>query len=1246
MDYNYEALGPDRFQKLVQALVVAAHPDTQCLPVRQSDGGRDAFGPDPASPVAGSVVYQVKFSGAPHGKSERDAIVALIASDKEHIVKLAERGATKYLIITNVPGTGHPDRGSIDRANADLSELLSIPHMIWWRDYLDRRLDNQLAIKSSYPDILRATDILPLLLRTPNTQDHLEVSERILRGYIGTQYDTDRELKFKQVELSRALTDLFVDLPVRNKRSRKDRNRARQTRLHYHRDVQMYLEDESTDEAQTSLAAESWLQMPLSADVSRFVLEGAPGQGKSTVTQFLCQVNRLILLNKTEEIQRLDSKHSTGPVRIPFRLDLRDYASWLSGRHPFDTSGESAPPSGGHRSLESFLAMQVSWFSGTSQITADQCTQILQRTHSVIVLDGFDEVAEISTRTTLVEEIRGAAARFDAQGISALIIITSRPAAFASSPGFPEDEWNHLELIDLKTQTILMYKDKWMDAQRLNTQESSMVSRTLEAKLEQPHLRDLARNPMQLSILLHLIHVQGAALPEKRTTLYQEYMKLFLNREAEKSTIVRDRRELILAIHGVLAWFLHTRAEKGSGAGSLTKEDMQALVDRYLESEGHDRGLVDPLLAGAVERVGALVSRVVGTFEFEVQPLREYFAARLLYTTASYSPAGNPVGGTRPDRFRAISRSPYWTNVTRFFCGFYDVGELGTLVEGLIELIDDHGYQFINQPRVLSIMLLSDHVLAQSPRTMKRLIGHVTADPGFHRLFVWGHSAGDTPMALPKTAGRAALFSSCADKLRDEVDPERARNLRQVMRANADKKTLLDMWSMRIKDGLMRCHPLEEASDFGILKELTTAKIEALTGNMNDRLRWLSVADRYDAIAESSALYDLACSECFDDRIRFFHAPPSNGKMMSLELLSVLLNVHGLTALFSEASSQEPTSVCDSVFQHIGLAEDPDYFRNAVHAIDNSDSDAIGSFAKFVLDHMRISVTDCIADRSWWSTLVDRGIAVSKGGFLFQCIAAITTVMDGSSETALWSEEAFGATTGIVGRLSFARSMCGNSEWWVEILRQVSGEDHLVCLAVLLSWYRLDRFDAVVRDVEDRVAQLDADDWRRVLFMVRCIGWAKGRERGLFTSEFDLDMSKLSPRLSLILVERIESNELRMKVSRDVFRDYEGKDGVIIRAAASNEAMLAGEESDNADWEYLSHLSRLARLTHLGFLFSTSSSSWRVPERIAEDVLRNCHVHCTQFVAMCEESYRSIVVERAELVSTVSEREGWFSFGG
>ena len=86
--------------------------------------------------------------------------------------------------------------------------------------------------------------------------------------------------------------------------------------------------------------------------------------------------------------------------------------------------------------------------------------QFFGSSHCLLVLDGFDEVADIATRGRVVEEIREAAERLEAQALSLQIIVTSRPAAFANSPGFPEDDWIHFELTDLQRQDIETYKDK------------------------------------------------------------------------------------------------------------------------------------------------------------------------------------------------------------------------------------------------------------------------------------------------------------------------------------------------------------------------------------------------------------------------------------------------------------------------------------------------------------------------------------------------------------------------------------------------------------------------------------------------------------------------------------------------------------------------------------------------------------------------------------------------------------------
>jgi len=275
----------------------------------------------------------------------------------------------------------------------------------------------------------------------------------------------------------------------------------------------------------------------------------------------------------------------------------------------------------------------------------------------------------------------------------------------------PPDKYPYIHLASLSCQIIDRYADRWLKARRVDSKEAAEFKRTLSKKLDQPHLRDLARNPMQLAILLSLITTRGTSLPDKRAALYDNYVDLFFNLEAEKSAVVREHRDLLIDIHRYLAWLLHSKAERGGASGSISQERLQAVLRSHLGKEGYDPSWAQALFAGMVERVVALVSRVKGTFEFEVQPLREYFAARFLYDTAPYSPPGGEQRGTKPDRFDALARNFYWTNVTRFYAGCFSKGELPGLVEQqLQELMADEGFRLTTHPRMLGATLLGDWV--------------------------------------------------------------------------------------------------------------------------------------------------------------------------------------------------------------------------------------------------------------------------------------------------------------------------------------------------------------------------------------------------------------------------------------------------------------------------------------------------------------------------------------------------------
>jgi hypothetical protein len=258
------------------------------------------------------------------------------------------------------------------------------------------------------------------------------------------------------------------------------------------------------------------------------------------------------------------------------------------------------------------------------------------------------------------------------------------------------------------------------------------------------------------------MHTRGSSLPEKRTALYESYVDLFFSREAEKSVTVREHRELLIGIHGHLAWLLHCEAQDSrdhGGSGSITDERLRQVVRQYLDSEGHDTALVDELFKGMVERVVALVSRVQGTYEFEVQPLREYFAAKYLYETAPYSPAGRERKGTRPDRFDALARDFYWLNVARFYSGFFSKGELPSLVDRIEVLLVEEPFSHTSHPLVLAAMLLADWVFSQHPKSVATLVGLLLRGSGLRAVAaaMGPRARPNATLVLPKSSGRDEL---------------------------------------------------------------------------------------------------------------------------------------------------------------------------------------------------------------------------------------------------------------------------------------------------------------------------------------------------------------------------------------------------------------------------------------------------------------------------------------------------------
>jgi hypothetical protein len=161
MDYPFENLNPESFQKFCQALITREFSETQCFPVAQPDGGRDATACFFDFQRRGFIVYQVKFVRKPSTEeSPHQWLLKIMDQEAPKVSNLIPKGAEKYVLITNVQGTAHPETGSIDKMSNLLTSKMGIPSICWWRDDICRRLDNAWDLKWVYPELMTGPDLI------------------------------------------------------------------------------------------------------------------------------------------------------------------------------------------------------------------------------------------------------------------------------------------------------------------------------------------------------------------------------------------------------------------------------------------------------------------------------------------------------------------------------------------------------------------------------------------------------------------------------------------------------------------------------------------------------------------------------------------------------------------------------------------------------------------------------------------------------------------------------------------------------------------------------------------------------------------------------------------------------------------------------------------------------------------------------------------------------------------------------
>lgn len=721
VQYYFDSLDPVSFQRLINALLVARYGERiRLLPLRGSDGQRDAeTAPTLAAfeikidnhvqPLSnknylepGRHIFQVKH----HRSADRVASVvrsAVITDfDKElssDLLSRATRDPVNYFhLITNVSSSKDAISQIDQKRRKHLADMPDLHADVLWQEHVIAWLDGQPEVWNSFPELFAGMQI-PLLGRIADISSTGVSSS--MRMALAIQSKRDSLIRFQQIDLEQSLSKLFVDLEASYSTSL-FKGYSIASHSTEPKDLPVYdIEAVAVDHFAPSIRRGTCIPEIISESLyacKKLLLEGGPGQGKSTITQMVAQIYRSLLLGNKHEYDRVVT--GTLKSRFPFRIELRLYGEWLAAK-------------GG--TIEEYLSYVFTRDAGGAQITAKDIHSIAEQQPVIIILDGLDEVGSDELRDAILQQLLGTIERFEELLKSDLkVLLTSRPPAIQSRlRRIPE--FVVVRLASLGDKKIIEYTQRWADTLCPHPVDHERVVGSFDRRKREEHVAALIKNPMQLSVLLHFIKLKGEAFPDKRAELYRDYFRTVIDRDVEKSPKFRERRSDIEALHELIGFGIHVRAERDLSSGSLSYDELIMAVEHWLAKQGRDINLARELFSLGEERLGLIVVlRGEGTesrYGFSVQPIREYFAAAFINDKSELD---------AHDLFGKMARRPFWREVALFLAGLRRANEKADLLSRAKTLDENNEHEWRGDGRSIVLQLLLEGVLTTP--------GHVHTD--------------------------------------------------------------------------------------------------------------------------------------------------------------------------------------------------------------------------------------------------------------------------------------------------------------------------------------------------------------------------------------------------------------------------------------------------------------------------------------------------------------------------------------
>jgi hypothetical protein len=700
--YNLDALGDEEFEHVCQSLVQQIIGPGAKVYGMGKDGAREATfegkAPYPSKEQQweGKWIFQAKFHNTSRigPRDARRTIIAEIDDELTKITKKYRHPCDNFILMTNVALTPAFQKGTRDVLDQKIipkynSRIKNIH--VWGADEICCFLDAHPGIRRTYAGLLVTGDIVSYLLGV--IEQGKERLDEIVKLYCQGCFDHERhavlddagDVEDKPIPLDNVFVDLTVTLPDFPQQPSKLES------------LPAWLSQVAGDRERKS--AMSYL---LDDILHGIILIGSPGQGKSTLGQFLAQIHRARLLGREQEFKKYGADLEKCIPRIPFRITLRDYAQWIIGQK------QQSRPDG----MSSYIATLMST-DADRNVTAEDVQSILKSNPSVLILDGLDEVAEKELRKRMLDNITSFVNQIrDVLGGNLRVIASTRPYGYSEE--FEPSRYLHLTLEHLSPDIATLYAERWVNERQLHQTEGDRIISAFRACQADSTIRVLTGTPLQVTILLVIIRARGTP-PKQREELFERYMDIIYQREQRKQLeLLQTSQNLIYGLHKYLAYLLHRRAERDETGARLSLKEFENVVKDYLLRDPmlSERELEDAtqrIIKEASERLVLIVGLREGVIGFELPSVREFFAAAHLVDTARGS-------RERDLRFKAICRSPHWRNVALFFAGRVGrrlPGEAASLIDVCREIDTERVDRLLKRGAALAMQIADERAMRE-----------------------------------------------------------------------------------------------------------------------------------------------------------------------------------------------------------------------------------------------------------------------------------------------------------------------------------------------------------------------------------------------------------------------------------------------------------------------------------------------------------------------------------------------------